>query len=177
MKVLVSTVAMLLAATPAAWAEGDTPSSPAGIVQRIQSLERAPLAEDAPRIRSELIDWAASTTDASITICDILGPVPGSPVPHAPILFVQAMLGNGAFQLEHPESRNDEMKAQLAGIRSMLRAYEAILLADPAARIPEYDAWLADMQAGRLERKLRPRIRRECLPQRRANDAAAKEPS
>jgi hypothetical protein len=137
--------------------------SSAEAVHLIQSLEEAPLGLNAKLVRSDLIDWAAETKDVTITVCDVLGPIPGSELPYGPELLVQAMLGNGAFQVEHPESKDNEHKAQLAGIGSMLRAYEKILDTDPSAHIPLYDEWLTDLKAGRLEEKVTPSIQQKCV--------------
>ena len=135
----------------------------ADAVALIHSLERAPLARGARAIRSNLIDWAQETKDVTITVCDVLGPIPGSDVAYGPELLVQAMLGNGAFQLQHPESKGDEVKVQLAGIASMLRAYAKILELDASARIPQFDAWLTDLSDGKLEEQLAPAIQEKCI--------------
>ena len=129
----------------------------------IRWLEQAPLAEDAKKVRSDLIQWAVETKDVTITMCDVLGPVPNTNVPYGPELLVQAMLGNGAFQVHHPESKGDEMKAQLAGIESLLRAYAQILVADPAARIAQYDQWLVALEVGRLAAEVAPMIQQKCI--------------
>lgn len=139
------------------------PMSSAKAVQLIRALEQAPLAKEAKAIRSDLIDWAEETKDVTILVCDVLGPIPGSKVPYGPELLVQSMFGNAAFQLEHTESRGDELKAQLAGIESMLRAYREILKSDPSAGIPAYDAWLKDSEAGVLAEHLTPSIREKCV--------------
>ena len=140
-----------------------SPLTSADAVTFIRTLEQAPLAENARSVRSQLIDWAAETNDVTITVCDVLGPIPGTDVPHGPELLIQAMLGNGAFQLEHPESKDDEAKAQMAGISSMLRAYAKILESDPNAHIPLYDSWLSDLKAGKLAERVAPAIREKCV--------------
>ena len=129
----------------------------------IRLLEQDPLAAEARSIRSNLIDWATETKDVAITVCDVLGPIPSTDVPYGPELLVQAMFGNGAFQLEHPESKNDEIKAQLAGITSMLRTYAKILQSNPNARIPQYDAWLSDLSDGKLAERVTPAIQEKCI--------------
>lgn len=153
------TASTVLAQAP----DSHAPMTSSEAVRLIQLLEQAPLAESARKVRADLIDWAAETNDVTITICDVLGPIPNSTVPYGPELLVQAMFGNGAFQIQHPERKGNEYKAQLAGIESMLRAYERIIKADPTARIPQYDEWLGDLKAGRLEAKIAPSIQEKCV--------------
>jgi len=150
-------------AVPALAADGQAVIASRDAVRLIRALEQEPLSPDAAMIRSDLIDWVAATKDVTITVCDVLGPVPGTQVPYGAELFVQAMFGKGAFQLEHPEHKGNEQKAQLAGIESMLRSYERIVAMDPYSRIAEYDEWLSDLEAGRLEAKVGPNIQRHCL--------------
>ena len=129
----------------------------------VRALEQDPLAPDARQVRAELIRWATDTQDVTITVCAVLGPIPDAGVPNGPELMAQAMFANGAFKLEYPEQRDDEVAAQLAGIASLLRAYEKLLAADPGARIPEFDTWLQQREDGTLAEQRTPSITEKCL--------------
>ena len=161
----IALAAVLTAASAVSVARaGDPAVMPSNDALRlIRLLEQEPLSPNAAKIRSDLIEWATATKDVMITVCDVLGPIPSKEVPYGPELLIQAMFGNGAFQLEHVQHKGDEYKAQLAGIESMLRSYERILAADPSARIPEYDEWLREREAGDLEAKVAPSIQRHCV--------------
>jgi hypothetical protein len=134
----------------------------ADVPRLVKELEQAPLSPDARKKRADLLEWATATKDVSVTVCDVLGPVPSASVPHGPELLFQAMLGNGAFQLKYPEHKGNELRAQLAGIESMLLTYEKLLAADVKARIPEYDRWLVNLKAGSLEAELGSAIKAKC---------------
>lgn len=134
----------------------------ADVPRLVRTLERAPLASGAPKLRSDLLAWATATPDVTVTLCDVLGPIPNSTVPYGPELLLQAMLGNAAFQLEHAEFKGNEEMAQMAGITSLLHAYQATLAAEPSARIPQYDTWLVELESGRLAQELAPAIRAKC---------------
>ncbi len=134
----------------------------AEVPQLVRTLEGNPLAPTARKLRSDLLEWATATPDVTVTVCDVLGPIPNSTVPYGPELLLQAMLGNAAFQLEHPESKGNEEMAQMAGITSLLRAYQATLAADASARIPQYHAWLAELEAGSLAAERAPAIKAKC---------------
>jgi hypothetical protein len=137
--------------------------SSADVPALVRALEQDPLAPDARQVRAELLQWATDTQDVSITVCAVLGPIPGNGVPNGPELLAQAMFANGAFKLEHPGQREDEVAAQLAGIASLLRAYEKLLAADPGARIPEFDTWLLQREDGTLAEQRTPSIIEKCL--------------
>lgn len=139
----------------------------------VRALEQDPLAPDARQLRAELIRWATDTQDVTITVCPVLGPVPGDDVPNGPELLAQAMFANGAFKLEHPERREDEVAAQLAGIASLLRTYEKLLAADPGARIPEFDTWLQQRGDGTLAEQRTPAIIEKCLGSGSGDEARA----
>jgi hypothetical protein len=150
----------------ALWAQTNPDQSQvtsSNVVAFIRLLEQAPLSADAPSVRRNLLTWATETKDVTINVCDVLGPIPGTTVPYGPELLLQAMLGNGAFQLEHPESKGDEVKAQMAGITSMLHAYAKILELQPNARIPELDTWLVELRDGTLAERITPAIQKKCV--------------
>ncbi|NYZ63488.1 hypothetical protein [Luteimonas deserti] len=158
----IALLAGLLVSSVSSAALAYRPVQTADIPELVRTLEREPLAPGARKLRQDLLAWATQTRDVTVTVCDVLGPVPGSTVPYGPELLLQAMLGNAAFQLENPASKDDEEMAQMAGITSLLRAYQATLAADPNARIPQYDTWLVELEAGRLARDRALVIKEKC---------------
>ena len=134
----------------------------AKVIQLTRSLQERPLDPTARDTRAWLLQWAEATPDVSILVCDILGPIPGTDVPNGPELLVQSMFGNAAFQLQHPESKGDAQKTQMAGVASLLAAYQAYVKADPSASIPEFDSWVSELAAGTLQAKLAPAITEKC---------------
>ena len=140
----------------------DPESEHAKVIRFTQVLEQAPLDPAAPDMRAWLIQWAQATPDVSIVVCNVLGPIPGTDVPNSAELLGQYMFGSAAYQLEHPESKNDVLKTQMAGIASLLAAYRSFVQADPQARIPQFDAWLNKQTSGTLETELAPLIDKQC---------------
>ncbi|GHC13362.1 hypothetical protein [Thermomonas carbonis] len=134
----------------------------AKVIQLTRALEERPLDPTARDARAWLLQWAEATPDVTILVCDILGPLPGTNVPNGPELLVQSMFGNAAFQLQHPESKGDPQKTQMAGVVSLLAAYRTYVKTDPGASIPHFDAWLAELAAGTLQTKLAPTITEKC---------------
>ena len=159
-------VSCLVIACFPAWADKSNPpteSEHEKFIRLTQTLEVRPLDPEAAEMRAWLIRWAEAAPDVSILACDILGPVPETQVPYGPELLGQYLFGNGAFQLKNPSSSDNVQKTQMAGVNSLLSAYQSILKADPGARIPHYDSWLDKQAAGALEAELAPVIQDECV--------------
>ena len=132
------------------------------LLQYARRLESNPFDEEAATMRRWLIAWIAASPDISVTVCDILGPIPQKSVPHGSELLVQAMFGNAAYQVQHPGRTDGELAMQLAGIESLLKAYSAIVGRDPGARIPYYDDLLKHEKEGTLRDFMAPIVATKC---------------
>jgi hypothetical protein len=128
-----------------------------------QQLEADPLGQDATKLRKQLYEWLNSTPDYMVTVCDILGPEPKGDVPYGQTLMLQYMFGNLAYQIRNPKD-NVESKRQIAGVESMLNAYEKIMARDPRARNPHLDGLLRKHRMGILRSHMRPLIADACPP-------------
>ena len=133
------------------------------VVSLTKFLEEKPLDESAPGIRALLIDWEDKSKDVIDYVCPgVLAPIPAENVPHSPELLVQFIFGSAAHQIANPTDKGKVVPGQLAGMRSMLKAYRGFLTADPAARIPRLDE-LSEMEtAGTLPEYLAPIAIKEC---------------
>ncbi len=147
--------APLLAAEPPAEKEVDK------AVRFTLALEKQPLADKAPEMRRWLLEWVIETPDYTVTICDILGPIPGEDVPYGSELGVQQLFGNVTYQIRNPGDK-DEMRMQVAGVESVLKAYQAILAEDPKAHIGYFDGLLVEQRKGRLKEHMEPIITDKC---------------
>lgn len=160
MRAAISALACLLLtqfAVSANQVEKDTDKA----VRYTAALESDPFRSDAAEMRKWLMQWLAQTTDFTVTVCDILGPIPGTKVPNGPNLLLQQMFGNVAFQIKNP-NRTDTVSVQVAGVESLLKSYSVILAKDPSARIPHLDNLLTRQRSGSLKEHMAPLIIREC---------------
>jgi hypothetical protein len=146
-----------LPALPAQNAEKDVDKA----VRYTEALESNPMRSDAKRMRQWLVEWLAATPDFEVTVCDILGPVPGDKLKYGPELLLQQMFGNVTFQIKNP-TKTDSISVQTAGVVSLLKAYSMILAKDPNAHIPYFDNLLAKQRAGELKDHMAPLIVRHC---------------
>jgi hypothetical protein len=144
-------------AMPAPDAEKDIDKA----VRYTEALELNPMRTDAKRMRQWLMEWLAATPDFTVTVCNILGPIPGTKVKYGPELFLQQMFGNVTFQIKNP-SKTDSISIQTAGVASLLKSYSVILAKDPGANIPYFDNLLTKQRAGQLRDHMAPLIVRSC---------------
>lgn len=126
-------------------------------------LEAQPRHPEATSIRALLLEWEDSTKDAVDYVCpDVLTPVPAKGIPNGPELLAQFIFGSASFQITNPSQKGALQPSQLAGMRSMLKAYKALLATDASARIPRFDALAAMDAAGTLPAYLEPIVTLGC---------------
>lgn len=92
----------------------------------------------------------------------VLTPILATDVPNSAELLVQFIFGSAAHQIGNPSDKGKVVPGQVAGMRSMLKAYRAFLVADPAARIPRLDELTQMNAAGTLPEYLEPIVVKEC---------------
>ncbi|MFT3806306.1 hypothetical protein [Arenimonas sp.] len=133
-------------------------------VRMTRSLEADPSMDKDKSMRSWLLKWATDSPDVYVDIClGLLWPsAQERDTPHAGALVLQYTFGNAAFQIEHPDQAKDKHAVQIAGVRSALKAYAAILKKDPSAKNPYFDDLLAKDKAGKLDQELHGRIDAAC---------------
>lgn len=130
-----------------------TPEERARFVAITHKLEQSPLDQSLDSEREWAIKWAR---DAQIAICPAalgdLWPRGGgnSQYKYAPLITVQFLLSTGAYIIEHPETADINV-AQAPGLRGALKAYDAILKADPKARSKALEKLQKKEVSGQLE--------------------------
>lgn len=156
---------LAIASFPSIAAESISPQESERISDRAArytvALESDPLGKDAVAMRQWLLQWLTDTPDYTVTVCDILGPIPNQPVPYGPELLVQQMFGNVAYQISNP-GITDVLALQLAGVESALQAYSAIISTDPSAHIAYFDTLLAEQRNGSLKTYMEPVVAKGC---------------
>src|SRR5205809_919792 len=79
-----------------------TPEERAKAVQLARELELDPMTDDAVDKRRWLIEWYQRVPDITVTVCDLLGPLPKDDHPYFSFVLAQSMFSGGAFMIEHP---------------------------------------------------------------------------
>lgn len=96
--------------------------------------------------------YLIQTKDVSLVLCtsDATKAVFDKKYKFSNELFSQNIYGMAIFKLENPDKATDEKAAQLAGVESMLRAYEAMVKQNPKAKYAAADELLAKRTDGTL---------------------------
>ncbi len=146
------------------WAVAKSPKlTDEQVIRLVSSLEQRPRDPAAPVVRSALIDWEGKRTDIVDLLCPaVLAPIPSDDLPNSGELLVQFVFGSAAAQLAHPEQKGQLQANQLAGMRSMLKAYQSLLALDTGARIPRLDELSAKEADGSLAAYLVPVVEAGC---------------
>jgi len=127
-----------------------------------QQLEVDPFADSDKSKRSWRMGWVAQSKEVVVVVCDLLGPVPSQDLPYKSEILTQMLFGNAAFQIANPKRRSDVVATQVAGVRSAIKAYAAIVAKRPQARIPYFEKLLREEQGGNLQNFLAPMVKARC---------------
>ena len=104
------------------------------LIKAARFLEEKPLDKEAKKVRRWAVEWLIATDKVTVNICPLLTTNVDEKYKYSSELFGQYTIAMGAFKLENPGKASDEDAAQLAGIESALKSYEAILAAQPKAK-------------------------------------------
>lgn len=137
--------------------------SNANIVSLSEFLENYPLDQFAVVVRGEAIEWEAKSKDVvDIVYPCLFKPVPSKTIKYSSILLAQFVIGSAAFQIANPSEKSKLMPQQLAGTKSMLKAYKSLVAQDSSAHIAHLDD-LAEHEAnGTLESAIKPLLVPKC---------------
>ncbi len=124
----------------------------ATFIKAARILEQEPFVKDAKKYREALTFYLIETKDVSLVLCtsNATKALFDKKYKFSNELFSQNIFGMAIFKLENPDKITDEKAAQLAGVTSMLRAYEAMVKQNPKAQFAAADALLAKRADGTL---------------------------
>lgn len=147
-------LAVVALVTGAAFVRADRPSTPrerAKALKLARALETEPLGEKAVDARRWLALWLLEVSDLRVPFCpEVLGA--DVPIRHRlrSEVLAQITYSGLVYLLENPGRPAAVQDVYLAGTQGALRAYEAILRTQPAARSSFLDGLLARRDAGEL---------------------------
>ena len=117
-----------------------------------RDLENDPLGKDAKEQREWALDWIEKIPDITVNVCfDFFGKLPDPPRGHSKEISMQMIISSAAFMIEHPDKVKDEQAIALAGLLGSLKAYQAVLKQDPAARWTYVDKLIVMREEGKLD--------------------------
>jgi hypothetical protein len=138
--------------TQTAFAQSKKEKDRAAFINNTRLLEKKPFDPNAGAARNWGFKWLIETDDVSVVMCsDTMKLIPEKKNKYKSELLMQFSFGMAVFKLENPDKKNDENAAQLAGLESMLRTYEAMVAEKPDAKNADLDAMLTKRDNGELK--------------------------
>jgi len=139
-------------AAQTAAAQSKAEKDKASFISNTRLLEKKPFDPNAGIARQWGFKWVADTDQVTVGLCgSIMELNPEKKNRFKAELTMQMMFGMAVFKLENPDKKNDESASNLAGIESMLRAYEAMLAENEKAKNTELDTLVTKQKSGDLK--------------------------
>ena len=121
------------------------------LIKTVRALEEKPFDKETKKMREQSLRWVIETDQVSVTACGgVMSPFLEKKNKFGSDLMVAYTLGMAAFKLENPDKKGDENAAQLAGLESALKSYEAILKENPKGKFDAVDVLLTKRTDGTL---------------------------
>ncbi|REJ77322.1 MAG: hypothetical protein DWQ47_13105 [Acidobacteria bacterium] len=144
-------ILFVLALIPVFVAATTAQDNKAALINATKFLETKPFDKTAKDLRSAAMQYVIETDDVSVTLCsDVLKGVTEKKNKYGSELMAQYAFGMASFKLSNPEQKDDEAAAQLAGLESMLRAYEAMVTEKSNAKYKGVDELIAKRDKSEL---------------------------
>ena len=114
-------------------------------------LETAPLDPELGADRGWAVGWTVAAPDVHVRICpSLLADLRRPRYKYKTQMGEQLLISSAAFLIEHPDQANDRRAQSVGGMEGVLKAYSAIIKADPQATAKSLDALLQKQREGKL---------------------------
>jgi hypothetical protein len=128
-----------------------TPEDRKRLVAIARKLEAAPLDPSLAQDRSWAVSWVVTAPDVHVKICaTLLSDLRRPKYKYKLEMDDQLLISSAAFVTEHSEQANSMANQSVAGMEGVLKAYSAILKAEPQATVASLDALLQKRREGKL---------------------------
>jgi hypothetical protein len=123
----------------------------AELISAATSLEANPFADDAKALRGRAVQYVIETSDVSVVVCggEITRALLDKKNKNSTELVAQYTIGMAAFKLQNSDN-SDENAAQLAGLESTLKVYEAMVQKKPKTKHAGMEDLLAKRNSNTL---------------------------
>ena len=149
---IVPVLFIIALASQIAVAQSQKEKDRSSFISNAKLLETKPFDPNARSAREWGFKWLVETDDVSVALCsDTMKLIPEKKNKFKSELLMQCSFGMAVFKLENSDKKSDENAANLAGLESVLRTYEAIVGADEKAKNPELDALVMKRNNGELK--------------------------
>ena len=129
-----------------------TPEERQRVISIAHKMEQKPLDKGLRKDQEWALDWIEEVPDVHVDLCKaVLGDFTDSSYKYRSLLAVQLTLSSAAFIVENPQQADDQVGEFMAGVESVLRAYQAILKQSPKDKSAELDTLLEKQSHGQLK--------------------------
>lgn len=128
-----------------------SPEDQQRVVAIAHKLEAAPLDPALVQDREWALRWVLAAPDVHVKICTaLLADLRRAKYKYRSELGTQQLLASAAFLIEHHEQADDSLAQSTAGVEGVLKAYAAILKANPDAHSKLLDELQEKQGQGKL---------------------------
>lgn len=128
-----------------------TPEDRQRLVAIAHKLEVAPLDPALASERQWAVNWTVAAPDIHVKICSaLLGDLRRPKYKYRSEMSEQLLISSAAFLIEHSDQAENYRAQSVGGMEGVLKAYSAILKADPQATAKSLDALLEKQREGKL---------------------------
>jgi len=121
------------------------------LVAIAHKLEASPLDPTLAPERQWAVNFAIAAPDVHVRVCPaLLGDLRRPKYKYRSEISAQLLISNAAFVIEHPEQADDYRAQSVGGMEGVLKAYSAIIKAEPQATAKSLDVLLAKQREGKL---------------------------
>jgi hypothetical protein len=114
-------------------------------------LEAAPLDPALAPERQWAVNFAIAAPDVHVRICPtLLSDLRRPKYKYRAEVSEQLLISSAAFLIEHPDQADDYRAQSIGGMEGVLKAYSAIIKADPQATAKSLDTLLEKQREGKL---------------------------
>jgi hypothetical protein len=139
-----------------------TPEDRQRLVAVAHKLEAAPLDPTLTPDREWAMSWTVAAPDIHVRICpSLLADLRRPKYKYRSEIAVQLLISSAAFLIEHPDQADGIAPQNVGGMEGVLKAYSAIIKADPEAKADSLDALLEKRSQGKLAEAVREKVK-EC---------------
>jgi hypothetical protein len=128
-----------------------TPEDYQRLVTIARKLEAAPLDPALAPDRQWAVSFVLGAPDIHVRICtNLLADLRRPRYKYRSEIGEQLLISSAAFLIEHPDQTNDSPAQSVGGMEGVLKAYSAIIKAEPQATAKSLDALLEKQREGKL---------------------------
>jgi hypothetical protein len=128
-----------------------TPEDRQRLVAIAHKLETAPLDPALAPERQWGVSWVIAAPDIRVRTCPaLLGDQRRPKYKYRSEMSKQLLISSAAFLIEHPDQAASYRAQSIGGMEGVLKAYSAIIKADPQATTKPLDALLEKQREGKL---------------------------